>query len=49
MSCFGCRTSRGYSIKQLTFHPRSGKLIESRVNRQMTAEELQELLTPGTK
>ncbi|WIA21418.1 hypothetical protein OEZ85_000632 [Tetradesmus obliquus] len=42
-------TSRGFSIKQLTFHPRSGKLTESRVNRQMTAEEQQELLAPGAK
>jgi hypothetical protein len=44
-----CRTSRGFSIKQLTFDGSSGKLVESRVNRQMTAEEQQTLLTPGTK
>jgi hypothetical protein len=44
-----CRTSRGFSIKQLTFEPNSGKLVESRVNRQMTAEEQQEMLQPGTK
>eukprot|EP00775_Hariotina_reticulata_P007414 gene7414-7623_t len=41
--------SRGFSIKQLTFDPSSGKLKESRVNRQMTTEEQQALVNPGVK
>jgi hypothetical protein len=46
---FCASVSRGFSIKQLTFDLSSGKLTESRVNRQMTAEEQQTLVTPGVK
>lgn len=42
-------TSRGFSIKQLKFDQQGQKLIESRVNRQMTPEEQKMLLRPGVK
>jgi hypothetical protein len=42
-------TSRGFSIKQLTFDQQGQKLKVSRVNRQMTAEEQQMMLRPGVR
>lgn len=42
-------TSRGFSIKQLTFDQQGQKLQVSRVNRQMTAEEQQMMLRPGVR
>eukprot|EP00879_Flechtneria_rotunda_P002560 GHRR01002759.1.p1 GENE.GHRR01002759.1~~GHRR01002759.1.p1 ORF type:complete len:340 (+),score=136.86 GHRR01002759.1:341-1360(+) len=43
------RTSKGFSIKQLKFDPNSNKLVLSRVNRQMTQEEREVLVNPGSK
>jgi hypothetical protein len=43
-----CRVSRGFSIKLLKFD-QQGKLTLSRVNRQLTQEELELLVNPGVK
>lgn len=43
-----CRVSRGFSIKLLKFD-QQGKLTLSRVNRQLTQEELEQLVNPGVK
>jgi hypothetical protein len=40
--------SRGFSIKLLKFD-QQGKLTLSRVNRQLTQEELEQLVNPGVK
>lgn len=46
VSCFS--VSRGFSIKLLKFDDQ-GKLKLSRVNRQMTQQEQQQLVNPGVK
>lgn len=43
-----CRVSRGFSIKQLKFNSQ-GKLVLSRVNRQMTQDEQDRLVNPGVR
>jgi hypothetical protein len=46
--CVCLSTSRGFSIKLLKFDE-AGKLVLSRVNRQMTQDEQQAFVNPGVK
>lgn len=47
-ACASQRVSRGFSIKQLKFN-KQGELTLSRVNRQMTQDEQEQLVNPGVR